>query len=467
MMISNSAPTPLFGQTPKNKSLQLRQRERHPMTASESHSYQLALKADQYFSLRVEQLGIDVVVDVFGPNGKLIEEFDSPNGDRGPEVVTLVAPAAGNYRVEIHSLDPKARAGSYEIELEEIRASEARDKQFQLARQHSKDLADKLEQAVAKRDDDEVVKRFQDGVIELAHPAAEPVLLLIRATEAVQLPVAYLARGDYQHGAALAGRLLELAEKNLPSNNPVFAATLIVSIRFAMEMVDYDRAAALMAKASTFLNKNTTDEGTYLTFLELQGRLQTVQGQPFTAEITLQKAVAEVENLSVENTPLGFNAYFALGDAYAKDLNYGQAEAAFRKALEIGQRIPPGDSDFEIGYVLAGLGQINMAQGKYQEAGPSLERAARVFEQHFGANHPETVQVQALLACTEMFLRNDSAAQPLFDRSMKVLETTFGQDSPKLMPIWQWWGLALSAAGKDDSAKEVNRHLENLRSPQK
>src|SRR5215471_1516321 len=113
---------PVCAQTPpKIEKLQIRDRATHSIKGSETHSYQLSLKANQYFSLRIEQLGIDVVVDAFGPDDKLIEEFDSPNGDKGPEVVTLVAPSNGDYRIDVRPLDPRAASGNYEIELEELR----------------------------------------------------------------------------------------------------------------------------------------------------------------------------------------------------------------------------------------------------------------------------------------------------------------------------------------------------------
>src|SRR5262249_24048599 len=88
---------------------------------TETHSYALALKTGEYFSLRVEQFGIDVVVDLFGPDGKMREEFDSPTGPQGPEVVSSLADASGDYRVEVRPFDRRAKPGSYEIQLDEVR----------------------------------------------------------------------------------------------------------------------------------------------------------------------------------------------------------------------------------------------------------------------------------------------------------------------------------------------------------
>ena len=125
---------PAYAQTPpKIDKRQIRDRTTHSIKGGETHSYQLSLKTDQCFSLRVEQLGIDVVVDAFGPDGKLIEEFDNPNGDKGPEVVTLVAPSNGDYRIDVRPLDLRAGSGNYEIELEELRPAEQRDKDYEVA----------------------------------------------------------------------------------------------------------------------------------------------------------------------------------------------------------------------------------------------------------------------------------------------------------------------------------------------
>jgi len=61
------------------------------LAGGESHSYQLNLTAGQYARVIVEQKGIDVVVSVFGPDGKLITAVDSPNGSIGAEPVHITA----------------------------------------------------------------------------------------------------------------------------------------------------------------------------------------------------------------------------------------------------------------------------------------------------------------------------------------------------------------------------------------
>jgi tetratricopeptide (TPR) repeat protein len=453
---------PACAQTPpKIEKLLVRNRATHSIKAGETHSYQLSLKTSQYFSLRIEQLGVDVVVDAFGPDGKLIEEFDSPNGDQGPEVVTLVAPSNGDYRIDVRPLDLRAGLGNYEIELEEIRAAEQRDKDYETARRHSKDLANKLAEAVAKRDDDEIVRRFQEGVVELAHPKAEPGLLLARAEEAVQLPVAYRDRGEFQRGAALANKLTDLTEQNLGTNNRLFGKALAGSLTLVLEVGDSERAAALMVKATSFLDPKTSQPELFMTFLPLQGRLQIMQRQFFAAQTSFQTALSELETNVTSNNPLGAAVYVGLADAYAADMKYSQAEAAYQKALSIYERIAP--SNYVQGFAFLGLGQMYMSQGKYADADQPFQRATRIFEQQFGSNHPETTQTQALLACNELFQGHDSDAQPLFDRSIKSIESSLGPNSSKLVPLLQWWATALAHAGKTQEAADVGSRIEKIR----
>ncbi len=90
------------------------------MAGGEAHDYKVVVKAGQFLHLVVDQRGIDVVVRVFGPDGKRVAEVDSPNGDRGPEPVKVVAAASGDYRVEIRPLEKAANRGRYQVKIEEL-----------------------------------------------------------------------------------------------------------------------------------------------------------------------------------------------------------------------------------------------------------------------------------------------------------------------------------------------------------
>src|SRR4051812_26393258 len=76
--------------------------------ASESHYYRFELAAGQYLRGLVTQEGIDVTVLLYGPDGKLIYQADTPTGNYGQEPICLIAEQSGNYRLEIKVLDETA-----------------------------------------------------------------------------------------------------------------------------------------------------------------------------------------------------------------------------------------------------------------------------------------------------------------------------------------------------------------------
>ena len=86
------------------------------------HEFTVKAEENSFVQVVVNQRGIDVIVKVFSPNNKSLGEFDSPNGNEGPENVSFVAVAAGSYRISVGPLDPTATPeGRYEIKLLELR----------------------------------------------------------------------------------------------------------------------------------------------------------------------------------------------------------------------------------------------------------------------------------------------------------------------------------------------------------
>src|SRR2546426_4280875 len=104
-------------------SLQLGTAIERTIASGQTHTFSVRVEADQYLQLVVDQRGIDVVVRLFSPAGKSLGEFDSPNGDHGPENVSLVADTTGLYRIDITPLDQveNAPSGRYEIKILELR----------------------------------------------------------------------------------------------------------------------------------------------------------------------------------------------------------------------------------------------------------------------------------------------------------------------------------------------------------
>ena len=83
----------------------------------QTQTYKISLKAAEFFNLKVEQRGIDVVVALIGPDGKKLMELDSPNGSKGLEPLFWIAETTGDYQLEIRSGGADAALGKYEARL--------------------------------------------------------------------------------------------------------------------------------------------------------------------------------------------------------------------------------------------------------------------------------------------------------------------------------------------------------------
>ncbi len=93
------------------------------LAQGQNHPFSINLEQDQFVQFVVDQHGIDVIVRVFSPEGKSLGEFDSPNGNEGPENVSVISITAGVYRIEVAPLGQfeNVPAGRYEIKIIELR----------------------------------------------------------------------------------------------------------------------------------------------------------------------------------------------------------------------------------------------------------------------------------------------------------------------------------------------------------
>jgi CHAT domain-containing protein/tetratricopeptide (TPR) repeat protein len=128
------------------------------MSGGESHFYQLAMTSGQFAQVVVEQKGIDVVVKLFAPDGKMLIEVDSPNGKQGPEPLSVIGESSGFYRLEVSSLEKDAKRGGYEAKLLALRPAIQQDRDRFAARKafdeavrlHTQNTRDSLTAAVKK-----------------------------------------------------------------------------------------------------------------------------------------------------------------------------------------------------------------------------------------------------------------------------------------------------------------------------
>src|SRR5262245_1297789 len=84
--------THTFSQNKKDiRTLEAHKPIERELVSGDVHQYEIALKANQFLKVTLDQHGIDVVVDLFGPDGRQLSQVDSPNGANGPEVISVLA----------------------------------------------------------------------------------------------------------------------------------------------------------------------------------------------------------------------------------------------------------------------------------------------------------------------------------------------------------------------------------------
>ncbi|PQJ79267.1 hypothetical protein BTO18_08820 [Polaribacter porphyrae] len=103
---------PKFNLTEGNKT-------EHNILINSKHEYNLSLKKGQFGIIHLQQKGMDVKIVSYDPEGKEIEEFDTPNGAFGSELILIDADKSGIYKLKIIPLgeNKEEKKGSYTIEF--------------------------------------------------------------------------------------------------------------------------------------------------------------------------------------------------------------------------------------------------------------------------------------------------------------------------------------------------------------
>lgn len=89
------------------------------IAGKEKQQYKLQLGANAFFYAVAEQKGVDIVVRLISPGGRTLQEFDSPNGTRGPEYILATTDSAGIYTLEVTPLG-EAGTGRYTLFLDRV-----------------------------------------------------------------------------------------------------------------------------------------------------------------------------------------------------------------------------------------------------------------------------------------------------------------------------------------------------------
>jgi CHAT domain len=87
------------------------------LAGGETHAYRITLASGQFLRVVVEQRGLDLVMVVFGPDGRQVAKAEKKNQEESA-AVSVLAEMAGVYRLEVSPPEKTLASGRYGVKIE-------------------------------------------------------------------------------------------------------------------------------------------------------------------------------------------------------------------------------------------------------------------------------------------------------------------------------------------------------------
>ncbi|HKX30597.1 MAG TPA: tetratricopeptide repeat protein, partial [Blastocatellia bacterium] len=323
------------------------------------------------------------------------------------ESVSLVAEAAGDYRLVVRPVQEGGPAGRYEIRIEELRPATENDRELQRAR-----------------------RLFEE-------------LLKMRNA------------GRYDEALLLAKQTLEIRERILGPNHHAVGAALssLAGIHFfkgeyAEAESAYQRALAIMEKA---LGPEHPDLGAPLNGLAV---VYNSRGDYARAEPLYQRALAIREKRLGPEHPKTANALHNLANLYANKGQYAKAEQFYQRALAIREKML-GPEHPDVAVSLNSLAALHKDLGDYARAEPLYQRALAITEKALGPEHPDLATLLNNLGIFYYDRGDPARAEPLYQRALAIKEKMLGPEHPEIAASLNSLGIFYFDRGDYSRAKSL------------
>jgi CHAT domain-containing protein/Tfp pilus assembly protein PilF len=441
-------------------------------------TFALELAKGEYAKIPIEQRGIDFLVRLRTPDGRVLSEIDQELRLTGTETVEVVAPTAGMYTIEIEGKFKWLPAGRYQIRVTEKRPADEKDRILEEARRldqqrrellaalapvWSQDpaLAGKLGEALplAERCLDIYTRELGPerylvasaienlasiysamGNTDKAEPLIKQAIALYEKIEGTNHPavarslnvlgLVLLHKGNYSAGEAALERSLNISETVLGPSDPNAAWPLMnlgiiywTNGDYRKAESYYSRAAALREAALGPDSTLTADAKANLgaVFMEL--------GELEKAEPLIKYALSVAERANGLGDPKVARLLTNLGLLYRTKGDYIQAEQFFRRAKSIYEKVL-GPADFRVGQELEYLGGVNRLKGDYTAAEPLYRQALEIEEKALGPDDAKVGLVAGNLANALADMGGLVEAETLYNRALAIAEKAYGPEHP-------------------------------------
>ncbi|MBI2840835.1 MAG: CHAT domain-containing protein [Acidobacteria bacterium] len=370
------------------------------VSGGDVHLYQLTLAAGDLLDLVVQQRGIDVVVTLRGPGG--IEMEVDRTLDDGPEPMLYIAPAAGEYAIEINAPTPGARTAHYDLRVRRIREATGADRTRLAAEQlviegealHAQATETSLNQAAAKyeaalplfRSAGEAVRLAiaLDNLGRVAGDLGDPVKALDRFQAALAL---FREAGEDASAAATLNNIGSVYDDLGEKQKALDCYLELLPVFRSLEM---PVAEAIMLNNIGYIYESLGDDELALDYFSRALPIRRAIGERQGEAITLENmgrlyAGGGLATKALDCLSRSLDAYRAIGDtrgeasALANVAAVEHARGDFKGALASLSRALPmfrsaGDRRGEAGTLLR-IGEIHRTMGDSQGARTCFDAA--------------------------------------------------------------------------------------------
>src|SRR5215472_1715932 len=442
------------------------------LTGAETHQYQLRLQKGQCGVIRVEQRGVNVVVQLLGSANVPEVEVDDEIGKQGTEKLDIVADKDGSYTVAVKPKLKRA-SGAYEIRLVEIRAATDQDRTLYEVR-HLRTKAHQLldedkwrealplaEQALALAQgvlgpEDvyvAILKReriridYLNGDMPASSVGLEQSLQVLTAKLGPDHPQTILTeRGlgylytnleNFSKADQLLIQALESAERTLGRDDPVLAGILDNLGVMHLHLADYASAEREFQRGLAILeDAGLTEERQYAYLLTNEAILYIIQRKLDKAEASLQRVLAVFEKKLGPDSLKVSDILANLGVVAKKKKDYPAAEKYYGHSLAIREKyFGPEDNSYIA--TLSNLGNVYSSEGNYQKALQTHLRALSLLEKTSSPIVSRRMELEDIagnytaLGDFENAIRTQSRLQETLE-SETALKLTIGSERQKL-----------------------------------
>jgi tetratricopeptide (TPR) repeat protein len=108
------------------------------------------------------------------------------------------------------------------------------------------------------------------------------------------------------------------------------------------------------------------------------------------------------------------------------------------------------------------LALIEYRRGMFAEAAPEFEKAARIFSQHLGPDHPEIVPYLVNLANTYLKIKRWSDAEDAANRALRLAKLGLGEDHPYHAGALIAFAKVCEKTGRTREGKAASRQAQTI-----